>query len=133
MSDRSTGKEVKAVMPTYISFLMGRLTEIWQAWDSGDPEFALRKSCRLVLFLPRDLKKKMREDVQLISKEMNWAYNLNSADFFTTNLIRNRQGRMTAARRLPPFIDKITDLLDERGFYLEKVKEYRIGRFRPRA
>lgn len=132
MSDHSTGKEVKGVMPTYISFLMGRIIEIWQAWDSGDSEFALRKACRLVIFLPRDLKKELQDEVELISKEMNWAYNLESTDFFTTSLNRNRQGRLIATRRLPPFLDKMLDLLDGRG-YLERVKEFRRGRFERRA
>lgn len=130
MSD--IGKEVKAVMPTYISFLMGRLIEIWKAWDGNDPELALRKGCRLVLFLPRDLKQQLQEEVSLISKEMDWAFSLKSADFFTSHLTRNRTKRRLAERRLPPFLDKMTDLLDERG-YLEKVKEFRRGRFQERA
>ena len=119
-------------MPTYISFLMGRLIEIWEAWDSGDPEFALRKACRLVIFLPRDLKKEMQHEVELVTKEMNAAYNLSGSDFFNTHLVRNRYGRRVATEGLPPFLDKMIDLLDERG-YLEKVKEFRIGRFAQRA
>jgi len=116
------GTEVKGVMPNYISFLMGRLIEIWQAWDGGDPEFALRKTCRLTIFLPRDLKEKLREDLLKITRAMNQAYNISGSDFFLTHLRRNRKGREVATILLPPFLDTVVDLLDERG-YLEKTKQ----------
>ena len=132
MSEYVFGKEVKAVMPTYISFLMGRLIEIWQAWDGNDPEFALRKAIRLVLFLPKDLKKKMEDEANSITKEINQAYNVGGVDWYTRQQNRNRAARSIAVQRLPSFLDKMVELLDERG-YLEKVKEYRKGRFQQRA
>lgn len=111
--------KVKDVMPTYRGFLAGRLVEIWSAWDEGDLELSLRRACRLVTFLPRALKKQLREDRDKITKEMNSVYGLTGVDFYTTHLTRNRQVNRVAMLYLEPFADKILNLLDERG-YLEK-------------
>jgi len=86
----------------------------------------------LVLFLPQDLKKELQEEANIITKEINKAYNVQSVDFYTGHLVRNRLARNIATNRLPQFLDKMIELLDQRG-YLEKVKEFRKGRFQPRA
>lgn len=126
------GKEVKAVMPTYISFLMGRLIEIWQAWDNGELVTALQKACRLVTFLPTDLKKKLMDDVKIIKAEMRKANQVEGCDYYTGLIVKNKKSMQTAYKYLDPFVDELVQLLDSRG-YLEKVKEFRIGRFRQRA
>lgn len=126
------GKEVKAVMPTYISFLMGRLIEIWQAWDEGELVTALRKACRLVTFLPTDLKKKLMDKVKIIKAEMRKANQVEGSDYYIGLIVKNKKNMQTAYKYLDPFVDDLVTLLDQRG-YLEKVKEFRIGRFRQRA
>jgi len=107
------------VMPTYSGFLIKRLNEIWEAWDEGDPEFALRRSCRLTLFLPTKLKTELKSDLLKITQAMNTAYNLQGSDFFLTHLRRNRKGREVATILLPNFIDYIMDLLDQWGYLVE--------------
>lgn len=126
------GKEVKAVLPTFIGFVMRILNEIWQDWSDDKPVSALSKAVRFVLFLPEDLKKDLRGPATKITKEINQAYKLEGVDFYTTQLVRNREARRIAYLRLPGFIDQLTGLLDKRG-YLEKVKEFRRGSFNPRA
>ena len=115
-------KEVRGVVPTYIGFLMGRIVQIWTAWDEDDLELALRRACRLYYFTVDQLKKELKPDVQSITKEMNHAYGLNGADFFTTHLIRNREARQIAIKRLPALMDKIISLFDQRD-YLEQHKK----------
>ena len=120
MSDKAE-KEVRGVVPTYIGFLMGRIMQIWEAWDEGDPELALRRACRLYYFTVDKLKKELSNDVESIMKEMNQAYSLKGVDFFTTQLKRNHVARQIAVKRLPSLVDKIISLFDERD-YLEQHK-----------
>lgn len=120
MSDK-TPKEVRGVVPTYIGFLMGRIVQIWTAWDEDDVELALRRACRLYYFTVDQLKEKLKPDVESITKEMNHAYGLSGPDFFTTHLRRNRTARQIAIKRLPGLMDKIISLFDQRD-YLEQHK-----------
>jgi len=113
--------EPDKVMPTYSGFLIMRLGEIWKAWDDGDPEFSLRRACRLTLFLPDKLKEELRNDLVKITQAMNQAYNLSGSDFFLTHLRRNRKGREIATILLPNFIDFLMSLLDQWG-YLAEIK-----------
>ena len=113
-------KKVKDVMPTYRAFLAGRLLEIWAAWDNGNLEQSLRRALRLVTFLPRELKKELRKDEERITKALNAAYRVQGVDWYTRQQNRNREARRVASLYLEPFVDKMTDLLDE-GDYLVKT------------
>jgi len=115
--------EPQQIMPTYSGFLIDKLNKISEAWDEGDMELALRRAMRLVYFLPTDLKKVLLPKVSVIRKQMNHAYALHGSDFFTTQIIRNRAARQITLRELPPFIDQVVELLDQRG-YLEKSSHY---------
>lgn len=121
MTEQKTEKEVRGVVPTYIGFLMGRITEIWTVWDQGDVELALRRACRLYYFMVDKLKKELGHDVERIMKEMNQAYAVEGTDFFGTQLKRNRMARQIAAKNLPVLMDKIISLFDDRD-YLEQHK-----------
>ncbi len=116
MSDELTEAELQR---GYGGFLIVALTRIYEAWNEGDVQAALRRALRLALFLPKELKDKIAEDVRTISKDMTSAMNLQGSDFYTTELRRNKRTDQVAQYHLAPFVDKLTDLLDERG-YLER-------------
>ncbi len=101
----------------YAGFLIDKLNKIYDAWDQGDPELALRRSLRLTLALPRKLKEKIREDVHTIKKDMESVYRLQGSDFYTTELRRNKRSVEVASHYLAGFVDKLTDLLDEGGYF----------------
>lgn len=106
------------VQPTYSGFLILRINEIWGIWRDGDPEQAIRLAIRLAnTFLIRKIKKELEHDVEVITKDMNKAYRLESIDFFTTHLVRNREARKTATYYIGPFLSKMSDLIDEWGYY----------------
>lgn len=128
MSGIKEAEELKAVMRPYIAFLMDKVNKIYDAWDEGDLELALSRACRLVTFLPRAIKEQLRGDEKTITKYMNAAYGLETGIWYTTQLIQNRRTRQIAQLFLEPFVDKMIDLLDERG-YLEKIREFRKGMF----
>jgi len=106
------------VQPTYSGFLILRINEIWSIWKDGDAEQALRLAIRLAnTFLIKKIKKELRHDVEVITKDMNEAYSLQGVNFFTTNLVRNRAGRRVASYYIGPFLSKLSDLIDEWGYY----------------
>jgi len=119
--------EPDKVMPTYSGFLIMRLSEIWKAWDEGDPEFALDRACRFVLWLPDKLKEILREDLGKITEARKKAYGLSGSDFFLTHLKRNRKGREVAIILLPRFIDSIMSLLDKWGYLTEVKRKFPVG------
>jgi len=116
-----TIEEVKAVMRPYVAFLMDKVNKIYDAWDEGNLELALSRACRLVTFLPRGLKKELRSDEETITKWMNGAYGLETGIWYTTQLTQNRRALQIAQVFLKPFVDKMIDLLDQRG-YLERAR-----------
>lgn len=104
--------------PTYSGFLILRINEIWGIWRDGDPEQALRLGIRLAnTFLIRKIKKELKHDIEVITKDMNKAYGLQGVDFFTTHLVRNRQAQRVANHYIEPFLSKMSDLVDQWGFY----------------
>lgn len=106
------------VMPTYSGFVILRVNEIWGIWKEGDPEQALKLAVRLAnTFLPKKLKKRLRHDAEVIRKDINKAYSFRSVDFYQTEIGKNREVRRTAALHIGPFLDKLSDLLDEWGYY----------------
>ena len=106
------------VQPTYSGFLILRINEIWGIWKEGDSEQALRLAIRLAdTFLIRKIKKELKHDVETITKDMNEAYSLQGVDFFTTHLVRNREARRVATFYIGPFLSKLSDLIDEWGYY----------------
>lgn len=121
-------REVKGFVPTYLGFLMDKINKIYNAWDEGDTELALRRACRLYYFLVDELKDKLRDDMQSISKEMNQAYNVRGPDWFVTQQNRNKQARRVASVRLPAFIDKMMTLFDERDYFEVHKKAIQEGR-----
>ncbi len=60
MSDK--GLDSAKIMPTYSGFLIDKVNKIYEAWDRNQLETALGRAIRLVYFLPKELKDKMRDD-----------------------------------------------------------------------
>ena len=109
----------------YTGFLFKALYGIYEAWDTGDLRKALSRACRLVVFLPTDIKKALWTQRQIILKQMNKAYRRNSVDWFTSQGVRNETANRVAMYHLEPFVNRIVDFLDDKG-WLEK------GALRPR-
>ena len=106
------------VMPTYSGFIILRLNEIWATLRADDPEGALRSALFFAENLtPKKIKKRLKHDVEAIRKDLNRARNLQGVDFFTTHLVRNREARKVANHHIGPFLSKLSDLLDEWGYY----------------
>jgi hypothetical protein len=115
----SKEEEIKGVMKPYVVFLMDKVNRVYNAWDEHplEPRIPLEEALRLVNFLPRSLKKLLKKDAEEIRKELDRCYRLQGTDLFTTQLLRNRVANQVASRRLQPFVDKMTDWLDERGYF----------------
>jgi hypothetical protein len=106
------------VMPTYSGFVILRLNEIWATWRADDPEGALKSALFFAENLtPKKIKKKLKHEVEVIKKDLNKAYRTQGVDFFTTHVARNRATRRVAIYYLGPFLSKLSDLLDEWGYY----------------
>jgi len=74
---------------------------------------------------PTDIKEALWDEKQEITKKLNQAYRSQGVDFFTTHLVRNREGKRVSIMRLGPLMDKMIRLLDEKK-WLER------GALRPR-
>jgi len=97
-----------------VFFLFKQIDRIYDAWDEGDYEHALSRALRLIVGLPTDIKEALWDEKQEITKELNQAYSSQGVDFFTTHLVRNREGKRVSMMRLGPLMDKMIRLLDEK-------------------
>jgi hypothetical protein len=120
--------EAKAVSTNFQGFLWTAITKIEQYEDEGDYAAALNKACRLIKYLPVNVKKKMEQDVEQITTFMNNIFQTKGGDFYTSMLGRNHQLTNDASALLKQFMNKLMMLLDERGIYMEyKRKEVPTG------
>jgi len=109
----------------YVGFLFKTYTRAYESWVFGDPEGALRELLKLVVGTPTNIKEKLWDDKRKIEKDLMQAYRAAGVDWYTRQQNRNRQARRVADYHIEPFFDKITRLLDEKG-WLER------GAMRPR-
>lgn len=106
------------VQPTYSGFLILRINEIWSIWKDGDAEKALNLALGLAnTFLIKKIKKELEHDVEVIRKDLNKAYGIQGVDWYSKQQNRNRAARRVANRYLVPFLSKMSDLIDQWGFY----------------
>lgn len=112
--------EIRGVIKNYYGFFWSKVNLIFDAWNEGEPELALRRACFLVNFLPVALKDKLKEDVASITKELNTVYDLDGIDFYMTQVRRNSEAEYIALLRLQPFVDKMMRLVDKRNYYMEQ-------------
>lgn len=108
------------MLRNYAGLVTNRLYKILEAWDAGDLEEALARAIRTVYILTRDMKAKLALDVEAITEEMNATYEIQSFDFYTTQLRQNKAARRVARKWLGPFVSKLTDLCDEKGYFEQK-------------
>lgn len=109
----------------YTFFLFKALSNIYAAWNEGDYLYALSQACKLVIFLPNDIKEVLWSDKETIQKDIGIARRSTDSNFFSTQIIRNRKAKTVAIHYLEPFLDKMVRLLDSKG-WLER------GAMRPR-
>ena len=110
----------------YVGFLFKAYTSIYEKWVEGDTEGALRELLKLVVGTPTDVKDQLWDDKEKIEKDLNTAYRVQGVDWYTRQQNRNREARRVAQFYMEPFFDKVTRLLDEKG-WLER------GALSPRA
>ena len=121
--------EAKAVSTSFQAFLWSEIGKIREAENEGDILTALNRACSLVKYLPVSVKEKLRDNVAEITVLVNKNFNVESSDFQSTMLLRNRQANDSAQRYLKAFMNKLMMLLDQRGIYMEyKRKEVPTGR-----
>lgn len=95
-----------------------RLNEIWGILAEGDSVKALNLTLGFAdMLTPRKIKKRLQHDVTVIREAMNKALQTSAPDFFSTQLHRNRELQKVARHYLGPFLSKVSDLLDEAGYY----------------
>ena len=118
--------EAKAVSTSFQGFLWSEIGKIREAENEGDLLTALNRACSLVKYLPVSVKEELQENVNQITELVNKNFNIESSDFQTTMLLRNRQANDSAQRYLKAFINKLMMLLDERGIYMEYKRKKQI-------
>jgi hypothetical protein len=111
--------EAKAVSTSFQGFLWSEIGKIREAENEGDILTALNRACSLVKYLPVSVKEQLQENVNQISELVNKNFNIESSDFQSTMLLRNKQADSTAHVYLKAFMNKLMRLLDERGVYME--------------
>ena len=109
----------------YTFLLFKSLMGIQTAWNERDYLYALSQACKLVTFLPNDIKDVLWNDKEVIQKNITSAYRSTASNFYSTQLVRNRNAKKVAMKYLEPFLDKMIRLLDSKG-WLER------GALRPR-
>jgi hypothetical protein len=115
---------IKLVTAPYVAFLFDKINKVYDAWDTGDTELALKRALRIVLFLPRSLKTQLEGDYKYIKKEMQTAYDHSqSNDFFDQQLRQGKAAREKARQLLEPFVDKLIDAIDEAGLIEHKARD----------
>ena len=106
-------------------FLFKAYTSIYEKWVSGNIEGALTEALKLVVELPTDVKEALWKDKKKIEQDLDKAYRTQGVDWYTRQQNRNRAARRVAQHYIEPFLDKMTRLLDAKG-WLER------GALRPR-
>jgi len=100
----------------YTFFLFKSIAGIHESWINGDVMYALSQACKLVSFLPTDIKNALWEDKQKIQKDMNKASRQQGTNYFTSQVISSRELKRVAHHHIEPFVDKMVRLLDEKGW-----------------
>ena len=119
------------VQPTYAGFVILRINEIWSIWAEGDDVKALVLALRFAdTFMVRKIKKRLQDDVEIIRKDLNKAYSSHGTDFFTSQIIRNRNAKKVAARYLGSFLSELSDLLDASGFFEKATTRLKSSDFK---
>jgi len=67
--------------------------------------------------LIKKIKKELEHDVEVITKDLNKAYNTQGVDWYTRQQNRNREAKRVANHYIIPFLSKMSDLIDQWGFY----------------
>jgi len=119
------------VQPTYAGFVILRLNQIWGIWAEGDDVKALILTLRFAeTLMIRKIKKKLQHNAEIIRKDLNKAYGSHGTNFFTTQIIQNRNTQKVARRYIGPFLSELSDLLDEAGYYEKATTRLKSSDFK---
>lgn len=111
--------EAKAVSTSFQGFLWGEIGKIREAERQGDMITALSYACSLAKYLSPQVKDKLEEDIKEITKLVNKNFGVESSDFQSTMLFRNRSVDNVAKFYLKAFMDKMMRELNKTGIYME--------------
>lgn len=111
--------EAKAVSANFLSFLWQAISKIREAEDEGDFLLALSRACSLVKYLPVRVKDKLWENVEEIRAVLSENYNVESRDFHSGLLLKNKTMSNLAQAYFHALMNKMMRLLDETGIYIE--------------
>lgn len=110
----SEDAEIKNVIPPYYGLIIDKLNRIFFLWDEVQDEIAaLQCAIRLVLFLPRKLKKQLETQTTEIQKELDKASNGVGYNLIVANQRINNATSFVAHKHLAKYVNTITNLLDQ--------------------
>jgi len=114
--ERVKGREFK-----YESFLWMQINAIRNLERAGNYPAALDGAVSLIPYLPRVFKKQFQDEANEINRTMRKIEaEATGAYAFNRSINKNRTLQIYSRKVYPSFIDRVTTLLDDRG-YMEKV------------
>jgi hypothetical protein len=116
---REEEQEIKGVIPPYYSLIIGILQGIYEAWDREDYITALKRSLRIVTFLPNKLKIQLKEEKSNIQKALEKSRNVNQYTYASTRRAITNALNYTSEKFLDYWVDKITSLMDKEHILTE--------------
>lgn len=109
----SEDAEIKGVIPNYYNLIIDKLNKIYEAWDNNNQTLALTRAMRLIPFLPRKIKKQIIQDKDNIQKQFDAISGTKGYNLSNAAELANYRIKMIAVKEVEPFINKLTDLLDQ--------------------
>jgi len=113
--------EAKAVSTSFQGFLWSEIKVIREAQREGEMVTALSYACSLATYLPPKVKDQLKDDITEIARLINKSFSVESSDFQSTMLLRNRSSDSQARFYLNGFMDKMLRALYETGIYIEYI------------
>jgi len=104
----------------YENFLWLEIHDIRQVEKEGDYPEALRLLLSLFSYLPDSVKTQFRDRVKKEYEEVRKVLSVGGTDFYTTQVIQNRELRTYAHKVFPPLMDAFSTELWRLG-YMERV------------
>ncbi|MCJ7634114.1 hypothetical protein MUP77_17220, partial [Candidatus Bathyarchaeota archaeon] len=100
-------EKVKDLQYSFSSFLWHNLMKIRENWDAGDIVHALSEAISLRTYLPIPVKDELRLLADEITEKMNKSFEVESSDFHSSRIAKNRESQRIAQFYFKRYIDKM--------------------------
>ena len=116
-------KELKDVDANFKAFLWREISRIREAEINRDYVTAINHATSLVVYLPVEVKKRLKEKSKTIRRDLEEAaISIRGSNFFSQSLNRTKVVRRMSQIFLQEFMDTLSSSLDEREQYMEKQR-----------